>query len=163
MDSKTKLPNGFIDSDYVGLDQTVNQKKFYRLADVKSRIEKVAFDVVRFTDSEDLDKLWIIREENGDKVLVAMYEDDSNKEITVKASWAAIPDKTGNVNVFYKGDPITKIAVEQMGIPKEDNALVSRSLPNKLASDKSFVSSMLSSLSVQNRSELYSKYPELKG
>lgn len=33
--------------DYEHLDQRMNTRKVYRLADVQHRIEKVAFDVVR--------------------------------------------------------------------------------------------------------------------
>jgi len=149
--------------DYTSLETAISGKKTIKLADVKDRIQKVAFDVVRFTDSGNFDKLWIVKEENGEKVLVAMY--DEEEPLTVKASaWVAMTDSFDNINVFYKGEAIAKFAVSKMGIAKEDASTVCRSLPEKLASDNSYVSSMLSAvLNYNERTDVYSKYPELKG
>jgi len=151
------------DLDYDKIDSTLNGKKYIKYADVQHRIQKVAFDVVRFTDnSGGFDKLWIVKEENGEKVLVAMY--DEEEPITAKASipWAAHADSFGNVNVFYKGEPITKFAVTKLGLKKEDAGTVCSTLPAKLAGDKSYVGSMLSMLNYDERTDVYSKYPELK-
>jgi hypothetical protein len=164
MDRNEKFPVGFIGSDYDGLDKVINSKKVYKLADVQNKVEKVAFDVVRFVDSEDLDKLWIIKDNGGEKVLVAMYDDDApeiNKAASVK--WAAVSDQYGNVNVFYKGETITKLAVEKFGLNKDDAKSVCRFLPQKLANDKAFSASLLNQLSDSEKASLYTKYPELKG
>lgn len=148
--------------DYDKLDSTVNGKRTIKLSDVKDRIQKVAFDVVRFTDAGNFDKLWIVKEENGEKVLVAMYDED--EPLTVQASaWNAMADSLGNVNVFYKGEPIVKFAISAIGLKKEDISTVCRTLPQKLASDGSFVSSMISMLDYNGKTSVYAKYPELKG
>ena len=155
---------GFEDSDYENLDSIFNKKKTIRLADVQDRIEKVAFDVVRFVDADNLDKLWVVKDEGGHKVLVALYDegDEVVKEASAKV-WNAIPDKLGNVTVYYKSQPITKIAVSSFGIPKEDVNVVCRSLPNLLATDGSFLQSMLKTLDASDRDMLLSKHPELIG
>jgi hypothetical protein len=90
---------------------------------------------------------------------------DEEEPLTVTASpWVAMADTLGNINVFYKGEAIAKFAVSKMGIAKEDTSTVCRSLPEKLAGDSSFVTSMLSAvLDYNGRADVYSRYPELKG
>ena len=152
---------GFLQEDYDKLDKDVNAKKVIRLADVQDRIERVAFDVVRFRDSEGLDKLWVIQEKDGEKVLVAMYDDE--QEIESKASWTTLSDRVGNINVFYKGEPIKRFAMSYLGLENEDASSVCRYLPAKLAEDKELVSALLNELSDTERATLFEKYPELKG
>lgn len=165
-----KFPEGFLSSDYEHLESNMAPKrKMYRLADVQDKIEKVAFDVVRFRESDGLENLWVVEERDGEKVLVAMYEEDENplsqKEATAATNtdWAVIPDKAGNINVFYKQEPITRLAVTQLGIAAEDVGLVSRYLPQKLATDRSMARSLLKTLDQSERTVLFSKHPELQG
>lgn len=153
---------GLLSTDYETLEKHVTNKKVYRLADVQDRIERVAFDVVRFRDSEGLEKLWVIQEQNGEQVIAAMYDDEVCKEASVQ-NWTTIPDNKGNVNIFYKNDPITRLAMSNLGIPEEDAASVSRYLPKKLSSDKTLTKALLNELHEKEREALFAKYPELKG
>jgi hypothetical protein len=150
--------------DYEQLDVGVNPRKIYRLADVKSRIEKVAFDVVRFVDPEDIDGLWKIERRNDEEVIVSMYEDDNSIEITAssKSAWAAIPDKTKNyVSVYYKGEPVKKIALASVGLKQSDAYMLARTLPNSLASNPALVRKMVNELGSEDKELLVKKYPEL--
>jgi len=152
-----------LDEDYTSLDQKINAKKFIRLADVEDRIERVAFDVVRFNDDNGFDKLWIVEEKDGDKVLVAMYDDDEIEPKTASANiWETVADKSG-VNIFYKGEPIKRVAMASLGLEAAEAKSVCRYLPGKLASDKDMVGSLLDDLSESERNTLFTKYPELKG
>lgn len=130
--------------DYTELQNKLSKKKAYRLVDVKHRIQKVAFDVVRFVDSDKIDDLWQIHRDGDDEYIVAMYEDgsDTKKESAKVASevWNAIPDAAGAyVNVFYHGNPIKKICLADLGISSDEAYLVCRSLKEKLANDKVFL------------------------
>ena len=83
--------------DFTNLDKKINGKKVYKLSDVNHIIRKVAFDVVRFTQNEDTEKLWKIEDSADGPVIVAMYDDDS-EGLTVTASdktftdWKVIAD-----------------------------------------------------------------------
>lgn len=135
--------------DYHDLESKLNRKRAYRLADVKDRIRKVAFDVVRFVDSDRIDDLWLIHRDGDDEYIVAMYDEDAlGKQSDVlgkqkkKASslWAAVADRAGtNVTVFYNSVPIKRVALSEMGIPAEDAQMVCQWLPEKLATDKAFL------------------------
>ena len=154
----------FLETDYDGLDVSLNKRRMYKLADVADKVEKVAWDIVRFkdVDSDNLAKLWIVQQQDGENVIVAMYDDDDLEKAAASASpWAAVPDKNDNVNVFYKGEAIKRFAVSVLGLPNEDAHVVCRVLPKKLASDQKFRSSFLSSLSQKDRESLYARYPEL--
>lgn len=154
----------FAESDYDNFADNLRKSNVIRLADVADRVEKVAFDVVRFKESDGLDQLWKIEETQDGPVLVAMYG-DSEEQLESHGgegtNWKAISDKEANVNVFYKDEPITKIAVSQLGIPKEEAGMVCRYLPEKLANDKEFATSLLDTLTSKEREVLVSKYPEL--
>ena len=159
------FPTGLLPSDYESLEQRVAVRKVYKLADVQDRIERVAFDVVRFRDSGGLDKLWVVQEQDGEQVLVAMYEDDDvQKEATASARpWAVVPDNAGNVSVFYKSEPIVRLAMTNLGLASEDASVVSRYLPEKLSSDRDLTNALLKELPSPDREALFAKYPELKG
>jgi len=147
--------------DFTSLNNDLSRPKYYKYSDVKEKLVKVAFDVVRFMDSEDIDGLWQVQKTDDGEVIVAMYETEPVK--AAKASWDALSDKTGStVNVFYKGTPVTKIALASAGIPRNDAGLVCETLPRKLASDSSFRKSMLNELSEKDRLALLSEYPELR-
>ena len=151
--------------DFNKLDQTVNSKRVYKLADVSDKIEKVAFDVVRFRDNDDTPELWRIEDSVDGPVIVAMY-DEGEKQLTAEASapteWNAIADGS-DVNIFYKGEALTRIASSSVGVPSDEVSLLCRWLPDKLAADDSFRKVLFKDMSKETRELVFSKYPELKG
>jgi len=151
--------------DYQSLQGKLDQKKAYRLSEVKDRIKKVAFDVVRFVDSDNIDGLWQIQHANDGDYIVAMYDDATGPESPVTKSsndWSVVTDKTGShINFFYKGTPITRLSLASLGIPESDSNLVANYLPIRLASNPKLVSGLLLEVPLENRKELLTKYPEL--
>lgn len=149
--------------DYSVLDKKV-ANKIYRLSDVKHRLEKVAFDVVRFKDG-DPEELWQIQSADDGEFVVARYDTEDVKEAqkaTTAADWNVLVNKiSSDINIFYKGRPITKIAASQLGIDLCDMETVQRFLPAKLASDKAFTKAFINSLDATTKSELLKLYPEL--
>ncbi len=154
----------FSNNDFESLEHFVDgsQRKVYRLADVADKIEKVAFDVVRFKDSDKLDHLWRVESTDDGPVLVAMF-DEEEEQLESLGSWQAVTDRVNNVNVFYKGEAIVRFSASDMGIPEDETSIVCRYLPEKLASESEFVSSLLDELGTDERESLFKKYPELKG
>lgn len=151
--------------DYGQLDLKINQQKVYRFNDVKDRLEKVAFDVVRFKENDNIDGLWQIQSTNDGEIIVAMYEDTSEKQLESKSSWQAITDKTGSVvNVFYKGYPVVKVASAKLGLKSiEEAELLSEALIEGLDTNDKLRNSLLDELTVDERKELLNNYPELNG
>ena len=148
--------------DYAALGGTLSRPKHYRYEDVKHKLVKVAFDVVRFMDSDDIDGLWQVQKTDDGDVIVAMYEQTAGPKES-KAGWEACTDKTNSVvNVFYKGASVTAIGLDKIGVPKEDAHIICESLPRKLAADSSFRKNMLDELSEHDRSELLREHPELR-
>jgi hypothetical protein len=151
--------------DYEALDAKLNAKKVYKLADVQHRIKKVAFDVVRFMDGEDIDGLWKIEKTPDGEFILANYEEDLTKEASAKSSWSThVNKRTDDVHIFYKNYPISKIASAEfvnMGIPEAEINEVIASLPKKLANNSKLVRGLLNKLSENERQELFSKHPEL--
>jgi len=151
---------GFTHSELITLDQTINQKKSYSLSDVLDKIEKVAFDVVRFKD-DDLSKLWQIQKaDDGTEIIVAMYD---GPELKAESNWTAIPDKSANIQVFYKGEAIHKFAISSLGFDTVDTSIVCRTLKSSLDTDKEFVKALVNEIPVESREFVLNKYPELKG
>jgi hypothetical protein len=152
------------DVNYQNLDEELNRPKFYRYSDVKDRLIKVAFDVVRFRESDNIDGLWQIQQTDDGEVIVATYDegpDEVSKQSSV-SHWAARANKVGNaVTLFYKNEPITKIALSQLGIDSGDAGLVCSYLPQKLATDRGIKTKLLNELSDHERQELFTKFPEL--
>lgn len=147
--------------DYSCLDEKVNSPKRYLLSDVKHRIRKVAFDVVRFMDGSDIDGLWQIKKtEDGQEYIIAMY--DTPKEVEKTSSdWSVILDKRANASVFYKGAPVVKLALASMGFTADETEVVSESLPQKLNENEKLAASLLRSVSPTIRTELVKEFPEL--
>jgi hypothetical protein len=152
--------------DFTNLDKQINKPKVYKLADVKHKIKKIAFDVVRFTSGEDTAQLWKIEESADGPVIVAMYDavpsDNKISEASVK-EWSAMADNSLNINIFYKGEAIKKIAASDMGFTNDDVPLMCRWLPNRLASNSELRSALLKGVPEESRNFLFSKYPELRG
>ena len=145
-----KKPN-FTDSDYVKLAEVINKKKSYVLSDVKDKIEKVAFDVVRFKD-DDLSHLWQVQKaDDGTDIIVAMYEADESlisegnefsanhiSNASLEKIWNAIPDTQANIHVFYKGEAIHKFASSKILPECSDLNLICRTLVSSLSFDNEF-------------------------
>lgn len=147
--------------DFTQLDKKINAPRVYKLSDVQDRIQKVAFDVVRFRDNDDTEQLWRIEESVDGPVIVAMYSSDEPKiaEASVR-EWSAIVDSNNTAHILYKGEALKKITASA---EINDVYLLCSWLPAKLASDKEFRNSFINDISPDSRDLLLSKYPELKG
>ncbi len=128
--------------DYGIVEKGLNKHRVFKLSDVADRIEKVAFDVVRFRDEDDTTKLWQIQDTPDGKVIVAIYKDEDGV-IKSESEWQAIPDKHANVNIFRNGEPIVRLAASEFGIPADEIGLLCRWLPKKLAEDTEMQSYLL--------------------
>ena len=138
--------------DFSELNNNINAPKRIKLADVQDRIEKIGFGVVRFTEGNQT-KLWQI---DGDYI-VAMYDDENKIN-----NWSVETDKLNkNATIFYSNTPITTIALKELGVNESEVSLFKKLLPERLASNKNLVKSMLNSLGDKYRSEVVSKFPEL--
>jgi hypothetical protein len=159
------LMNNFsVDLDQVYTNINKFQKKAYLLEDVKDRVEKVAFDVVRFRDNQDTDMLWKVEDSDDGPVIVALYDDELGalKSQASRKEWdAVVDDKTASINVFYKGEPVSRIYAKEVGIPVSEVSTMARWLPAKLASDNNIRNEVLSRMSAESRVGLMNKYPEL--
>lgn len=149
--------------DYSVLDSQVVNKTF-KLSEVKDRLEKVAFDVVRFKDG-DPEELWQIQNGDDGDYIVAKYEADPKDELAKaasSASWDVLINKTsGDINIFYKGYPVVKLDASQVGVKQEDLETVKRLLPGKLGSSKELVNALLKNLNTTAKTALLKQYPEL--
>lgn len=155
--------------NYADLQATLNKKTAYRLADVKHRLQKVAFDVVRFVDSDKIDDLWKIERDGDDEYIVAMYDEDlkvASEASTKTASanpWNVISDDSGNIHVFYKNAPIKRLALAQLGLQADDAISVCRLMKTKFASDASFLGKFLNELTESEREALTEVEPSIAG
>lgn len=155
--------------DYSSLQSSLEKPKVYKLADVKDKIKKVAFDVVRFLDSDNIDGLWQIQHTSDGDYIVAMYggeetgpEAPVTKSSSVKTDWSVITDKSGsNLNFFYKGTPVTRLSTAALGLPSTEANFATSYLPVKLANNSKLVTGLLQELSPEERKELLTKHPEL--
>lgn len=148
--------------DYNCLDQDLNKPRCFKLSDIQNKITKVAFDVVRFIDSDkNIDGLWQIQQNEDGEYIVAVYDD---AEVIKSSEWKVIRNASGtHVNVFYKnGTPVGKIALAEVGIPMEDAHLVCRYLPEKLANNKKLVEEIMDQLPETEKQAIFNKHPELK-
>ncbi len=134
----------------------------YKYEDVKHRLRKVAFDIVRFVDADNIDGLWQIQNTDDGEVIVAMYSEEAPAEKTASASaWRAIADRSGNVNLFYKNDPVTKVSLAKLGMADADPDAVCVTLAENLQSNSKLLDGLLASLSSEERKDLLGSHPEL--
>jgi hypothetical protein len=151
--------------DFDHLTQTLlPQKRAYRLTDVEDRIERVAYDLVRFRDNSDTDQLWKIEDGVEGPVIVALYGEDGGlktSESAIKGDWDAIPDKKA-VHVFYKGEPLLSLSSEELGIPVDEFGIVRRWLPRKLEADRGLQKELLSKVASSGRELIAQRFPELR-
>lgn len=150
--------------NFDNLSQTLLPQTSYRLVDVQHRIEKVAYDLVRFRDNEDTDQLWKIQDGIDGPVIVALYGEDgglaveSTKE---KSNWDALPDKSA-MHIYYKGEPLVSLSSKDMGIPETEFNVARRWLPKKLASDESLQKEVFSKLGARSCELICQRFPELR-
>ncbi len=145
--------------NYDSLETNLTQRKSFKLADVKNRIEKVAFDFVRFTDSESIDDLWQIQSCEDGEYIVAMYDEPKIANAS-EETWRIIAQGS-ELQVFYKSSPITRFSLDQIGLGGENPSLLRRSLTKKLASDKNLVKKLMCDLSDERKNEIFTRFPEL--
>lgn len=138
--------------------------KVFKYENVKHRLTKVAFDVVRFVDGDDVSGLWQVNQTDDGEYIVAQYNDYVDQEVDKTASnWSAYPDKGGdNIHLFYKNDPVTKIATTSIGISKSEALMVADILPEKLDTNKILAEGLLMELSHDSRAQLLDNHPELQ-
>lgn len=145
--------------DYSNLDGKI-YKKAYKLSEVKDRIEKVAFDIVKFKDGDTGANLWQIQSSDDGDYIMALYQPEEEK--VASNDWEVVLNKTaGSLQISYKGDPLVKIASAKLGIPPSELVKVEEYLPAKLAESKQLVKALLNELSPMVKREVLNKYPEL--
>lgn len=136
-------------------------KKQYKLSEVKDKIEKVAFDVVKFKDDDDASKLWQIHSSDDGDYIVALYDVEQVSKIAQASEnpWTVkVSNLSGTISVFYKDTFITQLKATDLGIPKEELSLIKSYLPKKLQQNKKLVSLILQS----SQTDVLSKFPELQ-
>ncbi len=149
------------DLDYNGLNDTIFKTKF-KLSDVKDKIEKVAFDLVRFR-GDDIDQLWQVQNSDDGDYIVALYSDESEKKVATASQnpWQVVVGNSSDINIFYKGEPITRVAAQVLGIEDSELSLVNRYLPKRLAESPVLVKALLSELDPNSRQDVVARHPEL--
>jgi len=145
--------------DYSGLENKI-YKRAYRLSDVKDRLETVAFDIVRFKDSDKAADLWQVQSAEDGEYIVALYQPEEEQKTA--NHWEVLVSKTaGELQVYYKGDPIVRVASNKLGIPSSEVSKVPEYLPAKLATNKKLVKALLNQLPESAKKLVLDKYPEL--
>jgi uncharacterized protein YllA (UPF0747 family) len=157
--------------DYSSLEKDLNRPKHYKYADVKDKLVKVAFDIVKFNDpNEDIDGLWQIKATDDGEVIVALYEPAENvKQSNTDSSgllknasfgWQVIAGKD-SLNLFYKEEPIARYSFDQFGIEKDDRAEFCKHVNEKLNTDTNYVKALFNELPIAKKAEIAKRFPEL--
>ena len=154
-----------ISVDYSALANIV-YKRSYKLSDVKDQVTKIAWDIVRFKDNDKGADLWQIQSSDDGDYIVKLYDEPTDeasvKTASTKSPWEVMFTKNAShLNIFYKGEPIAKVASYKLGVPVSELDKVANYLPASLASNKKLVHSMLSEVSDSAKKEIFNKYPEL--
>jgi hypothetical protein len=150
--------------DYSKLTHSLTHKT-YKLADVKDRLIKVAFDIVRFKDGP-AEELWQVQNADDGDYIVARYELETPEPVktatlkTASSHWSVSPSSS-TLHIAYKGQLIAKFAAKELGLSVEEISAAASFLPAKLASDKDFAKALLKALPQEKRDQLLSLYPEL--
>lgn len=147
-----------IDIDYSKIENVVN-KKVYKLAEVKDQIVKIAFDVVRFKDGDKAADLWKIEADGDGDYIVRLYQENVEK---IASNWDVHINKVaGDLQISYKGEPLTSISAVKLGMKKEDLDKVQSYLPKKLSENKQLVQALLKDLDKTTKDQILNRYPEL--
>lgn len=147
----------------VDLDNVVSSisKKAFKLSEVQDKIEKVAFDVVRFKDGNP-EELWQVQTaEDGSSYIVALYNEDEEKVATASIHPWSVVIANSDIHFFYKKDHLCKVASSQLGFKTDDLSLAKRYLPKKLSENAALVKALLKSVDQDTRKSILAKYPEL--
>lgn len=136
-------------------------KKSYKLKDVHHRLEKVAFDVVRFKDG-DPEQLWQIQSAEDGEYIVTLYDEEQKKTASANVPWKVLLNKSGtDLYIFYKDTRVTKLASSTLGLPESELPVVQSYLPNRLAKNPELVAALLNGLDAVTKAEIIQKHPEL--
>ena len=147
------------DVNYSELENKI-YKKSYKLSEVKDKIEKVAFDIVKFKDGDNTSNLWQVQSADDGDYIIALYENE--EEVKTASNWEVDIIKSANaVQISYKGDPLLNITASKLGIPSNEIESIKKYLPEKLANNKKLVKSLLSELGNSVKEAVLRKYPEL--
>lgn len=140
--------------DFDMLDKTLNpDPDKMLLKENKHRIKCVAFDMFKIDGEEDL---WTVQTaDDGQEFLVRTYNLPEDEKVA-ESAWDVKIDKSANLNVFYDGVPIQKLAAKDYGAKASDEIdILKDTLKEKLA-DRNFVQSFLKTLSAQKQKALIS-------
>jgi hypothetical protein len=137
-------------------------KKAYRLSDVKDQLETLAWDIVRFRDDDNAANLWQVQNAEDGDYIVALYDEEDLTKTASSNPWTvSVLSLSGDLQVSYKGDPLTKIAFKELGIPRNELFKVPQYLPERLVSNKKLANSLLKKLDATTKQAVLHKYPEL--
>ncbi len=150
------MPKFSIDLDNVS---SVVSKKSYKLSDVKDKLVKVAFDVVKFKDAP-ADELWQIQSSDDGDYIIALYNEEDKIATASFQPWSVLV-KSADLHIFYKQEHLCKVASSFLGLKESDLSLVKEYLPKKLASNKTLVKALLNSVDRDTQQSILAKYPEL--
>ncbi len=139
--------------------ERVVSKRSYKLSDVKDKLVKIAFDVVKFVDSPDTE-LWQIQSSDDGDYIIALYNEDEKIAKASLQPWS-VAVKNSALHIFYKQEHLCKVASSVLGLQENDLSLVKQYLPNKLASNKNLVKALLNSIDRNTQTNILAKYPEL--
>ena len=160
--------------NYNDLHERANQKKAYKYEDVKDRVVRVAWDVVKFEcDSEDIDGLWKIEKTQDGEVIVAAYDASNDTELSAESQadegltatasanhWQVIASRD-TMNIFYKGDAIRTIASSDIGVSERDLPSFCGDIARKLNTEASYKTSLLNDMPDDKKAALLNRHPEL--
>jgi len=132
--------------DFTEFDKKINVKQ-YRLSEVRDRLVKVAFDIVKFKD-QDTDQLWQIQTAEDGEYIVSMYsESDMNvKQASLKSAsdWKVTRSKIASeLNFYYKNELVAKASPGKLGFKDEDVDMMIAYLPEKLAENEKLAAALL--------------------
>lgn len=133
--------------------------KIFKLSDVKHRLKKVAFDIVKFTDDDNDANLWQVQKADDGEYIVALYEGDG---ILKESEWKVELNKFGTcVYFYYKNYPIATLPSDKISNDVKFLKEAVASLPIKLSKNTNLVKSLLKELPESTKKIVLSKYPEL--
>lgn len=145
--------------DFGAFEKSVS-KRSHKFEDVKHQFTKVAFDIFRKNDG-NAQELWQIQDGEDGQYIVALYsEDELVATASTKSPWL-VTSRNNDLNFFYKGDYLCKVACSKLGFSSSDSELATRYLSEKLASNPNLVKSLIADMDSSTVKQVLSKYPEL--
>lgn len=145
-------------NEWSNLDEKMNPRKI-PLSQVKDKIEKVAFDIVKFKDT-DVPELWRIESGDEGEYIIALYnEEDLEKTAGTKSPWFCIKESK-TIKLFYKNAFVTELTSNDLSAAGMDLNSAHKYLPKSLANNKK-LSDIILKRAGTNYKTLLEKYPEL--